>query len=129
MSTMTIPKYKIYRNSSNIHNVICAIALTLTMISVLQAPIFCTSPLSNLMASGRGFIGTLYNLAKVIFPLSILISGLAMCFTKDERALQAEKKVLIGSVIGFGLCYIGYHSDGLISWIESIAAGSYTAES
>ncbi len=42
-------------------------------------------------------------LADAIFPLAIVICGIAMFFTRDQKKFDAEKHILIGCVVAFAL--------------------------
>lgn len=106
------------------------VLFTIYFLLCCQTMIFCgTGPFSGLMSSGKGFMGTLYNLAKVLCPLCMIIDGFALFFTRDDRALKMELKILIGLVAGFVIVYLAANqTDNIISFFEQIASGSYTAE-
>lgn len=42
-------------------------------------------------------------LADAIFPLAIVVCGIAMFFTRDQKKFDAEKHILIGCVVAFAL--------------------------
>ncbi len=45
----------------------------------------------------------LINLADAIFPLAIVICGVCMFFTRDQKKFDAEKHILIGCCLAFAL--------------------------
>lgn len=45
----------------------------------------------------------LVTLAEVLFPLAIVICGVAMFFTRDQKKFDAEKHILIGCCLAFAL--------------------------
>ena len=45
----------------------------------------------------------LATLAGKVLPLGIVLSGLAMIFTRDQKKFEAEKAICIGCVIGYVL--------------------------
>ncbi len=45
----------------------------------------------------------LINLADAIFPLAIVICGICMFFTRDQKKFDAEKHILIGCCLAFAL--------------------------
>ena len=108
----------------------CLALFTIYFALCCKTMIYCSSgPFSGLMSSGKGFMGTLYNLAKVLCPLCMIIDGFALFFTRDDRALKMELKILIGLVAGFVIVYLAANqTDNIISFFEQIASGSYTAE-
>lgn len=117
-----------YRNYQLLFKIGCLTLIAIYFIFFCQTKIFC-SPFSGLMKSGEGFMGTLYNLAKVLCPLCMIIDGFALFFTRDERALKMELKILIGLAAGFVIVYLAANqTDSIISFFESIANGQYTAE-
>ncbi|MDE6627707.1 MAG: hypothetical protein K2K56_15265 [Lachnospiraceae bacterium] len=123
-----------YRNYHLFLKIGCLALIAIYFIFFCQTNIFCgntgnTGIFSGLMKSGEGFMGTLYNLAKVLCPLCMIIDGFALFFTRDERALKMEIKILIGLAAGFVIVYLAAkQSDNIISFFESIASGQYSAE-
>lgn len=118
-----------YRNYQLLLKIGCLALIAIYFIFCCQTMILC-SPLQGLMTSAKGFTGTLYNVAKVLCPLCMVIDGIALFFTRDDRALKMEMKILAGLVIGFIIIYLAAKKpDEIISFFENIASGSYSEES
>lgn len=111
-----------------LQNVICFLLLFVTVTMICLQVVSCTTIVSNLSTSLDGIIGSLWNLAKRIFPIGMLFSGIAMCFTRDDRKLAAEKTILIGCLIGIAICYMATKSSLVLDFIQSVIEGTYTTE-
>ncbi len=71
-----------------------------------------TTAVSNLQTK-------LISLAKVLFPLAIVICGVAMFFTRDQKKFETEKHILIGCCLAFALIVL-VSKGNLVSTIEDL---------
>ena len=53
----------------------------------------------------------LFDLAKVLFPLAIVICAISMFFTRDQKKFDTEKHILIGCCLAFGLLVLVDQAD------------------
>ncbi len=61
----------------------------------------------------------LVSLAKVIFPLAIVICAIAMFFTRDQKKFDLEKHILIGCCLAMALVVL-VTKKNLVSTIEGL---------
>ncbi|MCR5606067.1 MAG: TrbC/VirB2 family protein [Treponema sp.] len=61
----------------------------------------------------------LYDLAKVLFPLAVVICGVAMFFTRDQKKFETEKHILIGCCLAFALLVL-VSKGNLVETIEGL---------
>ncbi len=61
----------------------------------------------------------LIGLAKVLFPLAIVICGVSMFFTRDQKKFDTEKHILIGCCLAYALIVL-VTKGNLISTIEGL---------
>lgn len=66
--------------------------------------VFCNDGISGAAkSSAEKITETLKNVADAFLPVMIIICGLSLIFTRDERKLAMEKKFLVGLVIAYAL--------------------------
>ncbi len=67
----------------------------------------------------------LVELAKVLFPLAIVICAVSMFFTRDQKKFDTEKHILIGCCLAYVLVWFvsSEQGDMLTDTIESIMGG------
>lgn len=66
--------------------------------------VFCTTDAFDdaITASGK-LQGRLVSLAAALFPLAIVICGVAMFFTRDQKKFDTEKHIFIGCCLAYAL--------------------------
>ena len=64
----------------------------------------------------------LVTLAEALFPLAIVICGIAMFFTRDQKKFDVEKHILIGCCLAFALIVL-VTKGHIVSTIKSLFNG------
>ncbi len=67
--------------------------------------------------------GKLYTLAQTLFPLAIVITAIAMLFTRDQKKFDAEKHILIGCCLAFALLVL-VDQGNLVTTIKGLFTGA-----
>ncbi len=72
-----------------------------TMIIAEQNRLFCID--GAISTTAEKVIETLKNVAQAVLPLMIVICGISLLVTRDERKLAMEKKLLVVLIIAYAL--------------------------
>lgn len=78
-----------------------AIVLPITTLFYCTIPTFCSNAFDVATGVANNAQAQIQKFAEGVFPLAIIITGVAMLFTRDERKFASEKKILIGCIVAF----------------------------
>ena len=65
--------------------------------------VYSTDAFSDVTTATTNLQNKLVALAAALFPLAIIICGVAMFFTRDQKKFDAEKHILIGCCLAYAL--------------------------
>ena len=95
-------------------------SLLATSIVYGTASIYCDDVFSAAKNASTNLASKLKDLAAAILPLMIIVAGVSLLFTRDEKKIASEKKFLIACCAGYAIILL---ADKVIPAIQQLITG------
>lgn len=103
-----------------------AMAFLILMIHMTPMVMSASDVFDVATTASTDLLGKFGNLANAVFPLAIVICGICMLFTHDQRKFELEKSILIGLFLAYVLILLAKNGT-ILQTIQNISGLSSKA--
>lgn len=99
---------------------VALIMMFLALMICVTSKVFSSDVFDVATTASSDLIGKFSNLANAVFPLALIVCGVCMLFTHDQRKFELEKSILIGIFLAYVLILLAQNGT-ILRTIQNIS--------